>query len=522
MIRRFLLAALLSVACWSVARAETVLKALLNIELQILDPQVTNATSTRALGYLVYDTLFSMDSKGLIRPQMVDRYTVSEDRLTWTFVLRPGLTFHDGSPVTSEDVLATLRRWGRNDAFGKRLFDSTREMVAISPDTFELRLSKPFAFVTEALGKPNAFVPFIMPAKQLAGATAKPLSEAVGSGPFVFRKDLWRPGDHAFLDRFAGYKPRSEPADGFAGGKVAHVDRVELINIPDVATRIAAIQSGSVDYLEVIPFDYIPKFSADKNIVLIGQPSMGQIMGGLNVNNTQPPLDKPGIRRAIQMAVDQHEIMEGMGIPSSMYKPFCQAVFLCGGPFESDVGTERLRNRSSEIAKRMAKEAGYNNEPIVLLHSTDSATINPMTLVLIDQLRRAGFNIDVQAADYATQAQRRMKKEPLDKGGWSLMPVVWSGYDRINPLSHYATSYSCGGTYPGWNCDPDMPALVERFSQEIDPLKRKALAEEMQMRVIENAPEVSLGQFSPPGALRANVRGMIANGMSVFWNVRKD
>jgi peptide/nickel transport system substrate-binding protein len=249
---------------------------------------------------------------------------------------------------------------------------------------------------------------------------------------------------------------------------------------------------------------------------------MAQIMGGLSVNNLLPPFNDVRIRKALQIALDQSEIMAGTGLPPDMYLPFCQSVFLCGGPYASDVGTEALRHPSAETARALLKEAGYSNERVVLLHSTDSATINPISLVVIDQIRRVGFNLDVVAADYSSLAQRRLKKEPLDQGGWNLMPVVWSGYDMINPLSHYATSYSCGGSYPGWNCDPEMPALVAQFEVETDDTKRQALADQMQGRVLDQAPQMFLGQFSPPTAFRSNLHGVIANGLHVFWNARRD
>ena len=117
------------------ARAEeSTLRAVMNIELQVLDPQVTTATVTRALGYMAYDTLISMDSAGAFHPQMLDNWQRSDDGLTWTFTLRPGLSFHDGSPVTSEDCIASLRRWARTDGFGQRLMAATQDITAVEVD----------------------------------------------------------------------------------------------------------------------------------------------------------------------------------------------------------------------------------------------------------------------------------------------------------------------------------------------------------------------------------------------------
>jgi peptide/nickel transport system substrate-binding protein len=521
---------LLALLCASIIQAlitqaraeEKTLRAVMNIELQILDPQVSTATVTRALGYMVYDTLIAMDSAGVYHPQMLEGWTASDDHLTWTFTLRPGLTFHDGAPVTAEDCVASLRRWARMDAFGKRLMDAAQDLTVVDTKTFVLRLKRPFAFVIEALGKPNAFVPFILPARIVASATARPITEAIGSGPFTFDKAAWVPGDKAVFHKFTAYQPRPEKPDGFAGGKVAYFDRVEFLRMPDPATRIAALQTGSVDYLEVLPFDFVDLMRHDPHITVMAPPPAAQIMGGLSVNNILPPFNDVRIRKALQIALDQSEIMAGTGLPEDMYLPFCQDVFLCGGPYATDVGTEALRHPGPEKARQLLKEAGYNGERIVLLHSTDSALINPISLVVIEQIKRAGFNLDVAAGDYSSLAQRRMKKDPLEQGGWNLMPVVWSGYDMINPLSHYATAYSCTGQYVGWNCDPGMPPLVAAFEQESDPANRMALAKEMQLRVLDQAPQMFLGQFSPPSAYRSDLHGVLPTGLHVFWNVRRE
>lgn len=504
------------------AQAAETFRAVMNIELQVLDPVLTTATVTRALGYMIYDMLIAMDSKGEYHPQMLESWKVSDDRLIWTMTLRSGLTFHDGAPVTPDDCIASIKRWAQMDAFGKRMMSATSELRVVDDHTFQIVLSRPFAFVIEALGKPNALLPVIMPARVAATPANKAVTETIGSGPFTFNRNEWRPGDRAVFHRNQAYKPRPEPADGFAGGKVAYFDTVEFVSIPDPGGRIAALETGAVDYVEILTFDYIEMMRRDPKIKVVELPPYAQITGGLSVNNLIPPFNDVRMRRALQIALDQKEIMAGMGLPADMFLTFCQSVFLCGGPYGTDVGNAYLREPSAEKAKQLLKEAGYNGERIVLLHSTDSATINPITLIVVDQLRRAGFNLDVVSSDYSSLAQRRLKKEPIEKGGWNLMPVVWSGYDMINPLSHYTTSYSCGGSYPGWNCDPGMPELVARFEVEPDRAKRMELAKEMQLRVLDQAPQMFLGQFSPPAAYRSNIKGLINNGLSVFWNARRD
>ena len=171
------------------ARAQDkVLKVSLSTELQILDPIVTRINSARVFAYLVYDTLVGMDSEGNFRPQMLDRWDVSNDKLTYTFTIRDGLAWSDGTPVTSEDCVASIERWAKRDPFGGAMMDAVAELRPIDAKHFVMHLRRPFAFVIEALGRSGHQVPVMMPARLARLDAAKPVPEVVGSGPFIFLK----------------------------------------------------------------------------------------------------------------------------------------------------------------------------------------------------------------------------------------------------------------------------------------------------------------------------------------------
>src|SRR6266699_4743099 len=137
------------------AEAQT-LKVVMHSDVKILDPIWTTAYIQRNHGYMVWDTLFAMDEKFDVKPQMVDKYDVSADKLTWTFTLRDGLEWHDGKPVTAEDCVASLKRWGARDAMGQQLMTFIAEMKATDAKTFTIVLKEPFGLVLEALGKPSS------------------------------------------------------------------------------------------------------------------------------------------------------------------------------------------------------------------------------------------------------------------------------------------------------------------------------------------------------------------------------
>jgi peptide/nickel transport system substrate-binding protein len=209
------------------------LKAVLESEVVILDPHFTTAAITRTFGYHVYDTLFAMDDSGQIRPQMVDQYASSADHLRWTFQLRDGLRWHDGGPVTASDCVASLKRWAPRDAMGRLLMAAMQSLDVKDARTFELALSEPFPLVLEVLGKPNAPVPFMLPERLARVPGDQRLTEVVGSGPFLFRPDLWKAGDRMQLDKNPHYVPRQEPPNFLAGGKNVRIDGLSLLTLPD-------------------------------------------------------------------------------------------------------------------------------------------------------------------------------------------------------------------------------------------------------------------------------------------------
>jgi peptide/nickel transport system substrate-binding protein len=189
---------------------------------------------------------------------MVESFSTSDDKLTWTFTLRPGLKFHDGQPVTTRDVIASLKRWMARDTIGGKLGEYTDSMEIVDDKSFTLKLKRPMALVPFALGSAVGQIPVIMRESDAASDPMKPVTETIGSGPFRFNKAEWRSGAKVVYDRNPDYVPRSEPADGLAGGRVVKVDRVEWMIMPDPATAAAALQTGEIDIWEQPSQDLIP------------------------------------------------------------------------------------------------------------------------------------------------------------------------------------------------------------------------------------------------------------------------
>lgn len=253
--RRALLAAgfampLVATAMATTASAESVLRVIPHADLKNLDPIWTTAYISRNHGYMIYDTLFAMDESFTPQPQMVDTWSTSADGLVWTFVLRDGLKFHDGAPVTGEDVVASLKRWGARDGMGQQLFGVIESLEATDAKTVVMTLQKPYGLVLESIGKISSNVPFIMPKRIAETDPFEQITEYIGSGPFVFQADQWVPGSTVVYTKFEDYVPRSEPASAAAGGKVAKVDKVIWQYFPDATTAMNALMAGEVDFYE--------------------------------------------------------------------------------------------------------------------------------------------------------------------------------------------------------------------------------------------------------------------------------
>src|SRR5689334_20460755 len=190
---------------------QKILRFIPQADLRSIDPIWTTAYVTRNFGYLVFDTLFALDKDFKPQPQMVERWTASDDKLTYSFTLREGLKWHDGQPVRAADCIASLERWGKRDTLGQKFLQAVGEMQAADDKLFVIKLKAPFPLILDALGKLSSNVPFMMPERLAKTDAYQQIPEAIGSGPFKFVKEEWEPGHKAVFVKNPDYLPRKEP-----------------------------------------------------------------------------------------------------------------------------------------------------------------------------------------------------------------------------------------------------------------------------------------------------------------------
>src|SRR5262245_23196357 len=176
----------------AIAAGKTI-TAVMHSDLRLLDPIITTAYIQRDYGYMVYDTLLATDANFKIQPQMAD-WKVSDDKLIYAFTLRDGLKWHDGTPVTAEDCVASLKRWGKRDGMGQKLMDFIASLEATDAKTITLKLKEPYGLVLETIGKPSSVVPFMMPKRVAETPADQQIADQTGSGPFKFVKSEFQPG----------------------------------------------------------------------------------------------------------------------------------------------------------------------------------------------------------------------------------------------------------------------------------------------------------------------------------------
>jgi peptide/nickel transport system substrate-binding protein len=501
--------------------ATDVLRIIPHADLKNVDPIWTTAYITRNHGYMVYDTLFSMDESLTPQPQMVDSWTTSDDKITWTFVLRDGLKWHDGEPVTAEDCVASLSRWGQRDGMGQKLMDATESIAAADEKTIVLTLKEPYGLVLESIGKISSNVPFMMPKRLADTDPFEQVPEIVGSGPFKFSKDEWVPGSKVVYLKNESYVPRSEPVSAAAGGKVPKAERVEWLYIPDANTAMNALISGEVDYYENPPPDLLPILQQSADVKTEVLDPLGN-QGMMRMNHLHPPFDNLKARQAAIKAIDQTEYMQA-AIGNPEYYKECLSFYACGSPLETMAGTEMIAKRDVEGAKALLAESGYNGETVVILQATDIPVLNAASLVTAKNLRDIGMTVELQAMDWSTVTSRRAQKEPPSEGGWNVFHTWWIGGDIANPITH--TGLSCGGVeraWFGWPDDAEIEAMRDAFSKETDPTKQREIAEAIQVRNFEHVvTHGNYGTWFNPVAYRADVEGLIKSPVQFFWNMTK-
>ncbi|MER8550038.1 ABC transporter substrate-binding protein [Mesorhizobium sp. M1169] len=520
-------AAMSTLSVPSVLRAQTAPTAARTVrmvkssDLSTYDPIFSAANITQEHGMAIYDTLFAPDAKFMPQPQMVGKWGVSDDKKIYTFELRDGLGWHDGTPVTAADCVASIRRWGEVSAGGQMLMGRASYISKKDDKTFTIALKEPMGLLLDILATPIGPCLFIMREKDANLPASEQVTTNIGSGPFKFNEALARPGASFTYDRNEKYVPRKEPSDGLAGGKVVKVDRVVWENIRDKQTALAALQEGEIDYFEEPSVDLLSVIESDPELVLEVLNTSGYDMY-LRMNCLQKPFVNVKARQAMLYLIDQEAFMRA-AIGNPEYFKTVTSWFGNGTPYTNDENTGWFKKGGDpEKAKQLFKEAGYSGEKVVILQPTDYQLFGNATQFLAAELRKIGVNAELAPSDLGGVRKRRAKKDPVETGGWSIFITSDSDYSRGEPHTNVTMTANGEKAWYGWPKNDEYEALRAKWADVATLDERKSLARNMQKVYWDSVGTVLLGQYFAPTVRRKTLTGLI--GMpDIFpmWNMQK-
>ena len=503
------------------ASAQKVLRYVPQANMGTMDPVNNLSSVTHQHSWRVYDNLFGEDTAGNVHPQMVESFTLSPDGLTYTIKLRAGIKFHDGTPVRSQDVIPSIQRWAKLDGGGKRLAALDMKLTAVDQSTFTLTLREPFPATPGVLAYGSTAM-YVMREKEATTDANTPITEVVGSGPFVFNKAEYQPGNKLVYDKNKDYMPRSEPVSAFSGGRVAKVDRIDVMIIPDANTAIAALNTGEIDMYETPPLDLLPVLRRNPNVKVVVFNKAGAL-AFVRPNHIHPPFNNPKARQALMHMVDQEDYLRAaIGSDPANWK-VCWAIQVCGTPTASEAGSEPYRKADLAKARQLLQESGYKGEKIVVLIPMDQQVIRDLAQVTVEKLKSIGANVEPVATDWGSALTRGNNKAAPEAGGWHLFHTWTVGQILGSAISAVHLTSPCDQTgYRGWACDPKMEEYMAEWIKVGTTEKRKPVGEKIQRQGMEMVQFVPLGQFFQPMAMRTNINGLQETLLPVFWNIEKN
>lgn len=464
-----------------------------------LDPMVSTADLVGIITQHFFETLFTFDKNWKVTPLLAEAMPdISADGKVYTIKLRQGVTFHDGTTMTSADVVASLKRWMDVASRGKQTAGFVESVEAVDGSTVRLTLKSPYAPLLALLAFNNAAA-VIMP----AGKMENPLKEPVGTGPYKLKER--KADQYIQLVRHDGYKARAGDPDGYGGARKQLLDEIRFVPVPDPNTRIEGAISGQYDYVDALPveaFDRLKGKSTTQPILLkpFGWPVFV-------MNTKQGVMSNLDARLAVRTALSEEDMLTA-AFGSKDFFALNAAMFPPSYVWHTMAGTENAYNLAApDKAKELLKKASYDGKPLRILTSRQYEFHYKMAQVAAEYLKQGGFAVELMVVDWATLTQRRTD------------PALWDIYITHSPfLPEPALTGILSEASPGWWTTPLRKKVVDAFNSEPDPAKRPALWAEVQKAIYAEVPAIKIGDFNALSAQSPKVKGVDPAPWPYFWN----
>ncbi len=465
------------------------------------DIHQTTTSTTAFVSWHIFEALFTWDADLHVMPELPDECTISPDGLIYRFVLREGVRFHDGAPLTSRDVVASIERWGRIVGLGQSLMDTVDQFVIEDDRTFEIRLNEPFGSLPVALARQNQGCA-IYPEWAIERSGDDSLQDLIGTGPYRFVE--YRPDQHVLLERFDVYTPAPGEVDGYGGTKHRFLDQLMFIAVSDEAARLAGLQAGDYDFLESIGPDQVEAIEDYPNVVV--ELSDACCYPNLVINQRSELMSNQHIRRAVQLALDHQPILQA-GYGDGYYR-LDPSLLMRETPWHTRAGEEYYNVYDVDQAARLLEEADYDGSPIRFMVTQAYRDLFNSSIMIAQQLEDAGFEVELQQFDWASLSERRN-----DPDLWDLYLTLATF--RPDPIMRNLTCEAAG-----WWCDEEKEELLRLVQTENDYDVRFAVWEEIQRLFYQQVPRIKIGDTYPVVARSIRVRNFPDRTelQPAFWN----
>lgn len=476
------------------------LRAALGQQPETLDPQISTGSTVKYVARHIFESLVTIDSNFQPVPELAESIEKSEDGLTYTFKLRENIIFHNGEPMTAEDVVASMNRWKGQSAVAQDILGEGAIFEEVDELTVTLKLEKARLTTLDVLASPKQFAG-IMPKEVIEAASAEGVSDYIGTGPFKFEE--WKQDQYIHLKKFAEYQSVDFPTDGLSGKKEALVDDLYFDIVTDSSTQLSGLQTGQYDVAYSVPNDNYEQLKNDKNIK-----TYTDLYGnGLHhFNKKQGIFTNPKMRAAVNAAVNNDEIMLGGWAHEDLFE--VDSAYMANSQvWYSESGSEEFNQADPDKARQLLEEAGYNGEEIVIMTNSDAELYN-MSVVFHEQLKKAGMNVKLEVLDRATMSEKR-----TDPANWDLLAVGLSTV--TTPSQHLSLS----ANWPGWTEDEKIAEQLEAIEASTNQDEALKIWNELQEYLwTDYLPGVKHGDYFYYLASTNKVDGLTIMEGPILWN----
>ncbi|MBR9766627.1 MAG: ABC transporter substrate-binding protein [Rhodobacteraceae bacterium] len=497
----------------ALAQGTRPLRMRLNADIRSTDPGVNRDANTDFIMSHVVEGLVGYRDDASVGPMLAESWEISEDGRTYTFTLREGVTFHNGAPLTSAEVVWCWSRYmdpetgwrGARDYNGERGLTVTAE--AGDARTVIFTLDTPNALFLTNLARTDCGQTGIYHPDSLAADGS--WSEPVGTGPFMLSQ--WERGQYLELTRFDDYAALDTPRTGLVGDKTPLVETVRYLIIPEDSSARAALLSGDIDIMpDVATADYAG-FQSNPEITTDNVPGFG--VGGFLLQTTDPVIGDLRMRQALKLALDAPQIVD---ILTEGLAEANQSVVPPGSPYFSEIMATPFQ-RDVARARDLAAEAGYDGTPIVLLATQHYPQLFDMAVMAQAMLAEAGITVEVEVLDWATLLDR------YSSGNYQAMAFTFSA--RLDPALSYDMISGDKAEQPRkvWD-NPKAREVLKRSMIESDPAQRQQLFDQLEEMFQADVPMIPLYSGNRISASRAAAEGYASwsVGSPRAWGVSLD